>query len=48
MIVEIRKEIIIELELLSLVNKNSFLSFNKRPYCAEKINETGMYITRGT
>jgi len=40
--VEIKKHIIIEEELLSFVNKNSFLSFNKRPYWAEKINETGI------
>ena len=41
-IVEIRKLNIIEVELLSLVNKNSFLSFNKRPYWVEKINEMGI------
>ena len=47
-IVEMRKQIIIEEELDSFVNKNSFLSLNKRPYCVEKINEIGMYVTKGT
>ena len=37
-----RKQIMIDEELLSFVNKNSFLSFNKRPYWVEKINEIGM------
>ena len=41
-IVEMRKQIIIDVELLSFVKKNSFLSFNKRPYWVEKINEMGM------
>ena len=40
--VEIKKQIIIEAELLILVNKYSFLSFNKRPYCVEKTKEIGM------
>tara|TARA_B100000401_G_C52502520_1_gene575702 strand:+ start:131 stop:265 length:135 start_codon:yes stop_codon:yes gene_type:complete len=43
-----RKQTIIEEELLSFVNKNSLLSLNKRPYCVEKINEISKYVIKGT